>query len=191
LSLLAFAPLGTAPADYVVAQYRDCARKLALSATPDRHFEDLRGLLWRLGWEIPWAWLRALSAVAAVTAAALCLRLRRGLDKRDASLLVYAVAGVYLMLFNARNQANSYVIIAPAAAVPAAVFALRRRWRAAALMAVAVACWCGSAIPLTAYWLKPLTCLVYAIALLKRDLRQPQQAGAGAGSTHHQNQGPF
>ncbi len=168
LSLLALAPLATAPAAYVLSQYHDCARKLALSAEPNRHFEDLRGLVWRLGWLIPYRWLQALAAVAALAAAALCSQLRqRRWSRRDATLLVYAVAAVYLMLFNPRTQANSYAIVAPAAALPAALFALHRRWRVAAPMSLAVVCWYGSALPPTACWLKPLACIAFAIVLVR------------------------
>jgi hypothetical protein len=167
LGLLALLPLATAPVAFVVAQYHDCARKLAMSAQPDRFFEDLRGLLSELGWVIPHALLRALSGVAALGAALLCYRLRRSQDQRRAGLPLFAVAAAYLMLFNSRNQANSYVIIAPAAALPAVLFAWAGRWRAALAMTVMVACWCGSAIPLTAHWLKPLTCLVFCALLVR------------------------
>lgn len=167
VGLLALLPLATAPVVYVVAQYHDCARKLAMSARPDRFFEDLRGLLWRLGWVVQYTLLRALSVVAAVGAVLLCRRLRRSDDQRRSGLLVFAVAAAYLMLFNSRNQPNSYVIIAPAAALPAALSALTRRWRTGLAMTVMVACWCGSAIRPTAYWLKPLTCIVFCVLLVR------------------------
>jgi len=167
VGLLALLPLVTAPVAYALAQYHDCARKMAMSARPDRFFEDLRGLLWRLGWVIPYALLRVVSVVAALGAALLCRRLRRSQDPRRAGLLLFAVAAAYLMLFNSRNQPNSYIIIAPAAALPAALIAFARRWRAALAMTVMVACWCGSATRLTAYWLKPLTCLVFCVLLVR------------------------
>ena len=167
VGLVALLPFATAPAAYVAAQYRDCARKLMISAQPNRYFEDLRGLLWRLGWSIPFPMLRRLSLVAALGAAGLCHRVRRVGDERAASLLMFAIAAAYLMLFNSRNQPNSYVIIAPAAALPAALFASSGRWRPATLMASMVACWYGSAIPPTAYWLKPLTCIVFCVLLIR------------------------
>jgi hypothetical protein len=167
IGVLALMPLATAPTAYVIAQYHDCARKLSMSAQPDRFFEDLRGLLSELGWVIPYALLRALGVVAALGAALLCHRLRRSQDQRRVGLPLFAVAAAYLMLFNSRNQPNSYVIIAPAAALPAAVFAFARRWRAALAMTVIVACWCGSAIRPSAHWLKPLTCVVFCVLLVR------------------------
>src|SRR5262249_47721581 len=114
-ALLAAAPFATAPLAYVLSQYHDCAIKLMLSAHPDRHFEDLRGLLWKLGWEIPYVFLRALSVFALLSALAAVKRAQRHLDARDGAVVLYAIAAGYLMLFNSRTQPNSYVIIAPAA----------------------------------------------------------------------------
>lgn len=168
IALLVVVPFATAPFGYVVMQYRDCVRKLALSARPDRHFDDLRGLLWRLGWTAPFPLLRAGAAAAFVAAAAWSRHARRHLHAHDAALAVFAVAGCYLMLFNSRTQANSYVIVTPAAALAAAHFWQLRRWRIAAILTVIVASWCGSTTSLTESWLKPLTCAVFATMLLLR-----------------------
>lgn len=167
VGMLAVFPFGLAPAGYVASQYRDCAHKLMMSAQPDRFFEDLRGLAWRLGWLIPYPLLRAIAGVAAIAVAVACRHVRRVCGARDGSLLVFALAAAYLMLFNSRNQPNSYVIIAPAAALPAALFALRRQWPAAATLSLMVVCWCGSAIRPTEYWLKPLTCIVFSGVLAR------------------------
>jgi hypothetical protein len=176
-ALLAATPFATAPLAYVLSQYHDCAIKLTLSAHPDRHFEDLRGLLWKLGWEIPYLVLRALSLFALLGALAAAKRVQRQLDARDGAVVVYAIAAGYLMLFNSRTQPNSYVIIAPAAAFAGAHFVATNRWRGAAIMAAIVACWCGSAIWLTENWLKPLTCIVFC-ALLSHRLKQTLETAA-------------
>ena len=169
-------PFGLARAAFVASQYRDCAHKLMMSARPDRFFEDLRGLIWKLGWVVPYPLLRMIAAVAALATAAVCRHVRRVYDARDGSLLVFALAAAYLMLFNSRTQPNSYVIIAPAAALPAALFALRRQWPAAATMSLIVVCWCGSAIRPTACWLKPLTCIVFCL-LVAREISRDRRGG--------------
>jgi hypothetical protein len=174
VGLLLIVPLASAPATYVVSQYRDCASKLAMSAQPTRLFEDLRGLTrLTLGWLMPHSLLRVLRLLAALGAVGLCRRIRRCWPEPAASFLLFAVAGVYLMLFNARTQPNSYVIVAPAATLAATTLLLQRRSRAALPLLAIVACWCGSATPWTACWLKPLACVVFGALLVRQILRGP------------------
>ena len=167
LGLLLALPLAIAPAHYVAMQYHDCWIKMARSATPDRMFEDLRGLVWKMGWLIPFPLLRAIAALAALGAGWLCVRVRRQWQEPAVSLLTFAIAGAYLMLFNSRTQPNSYVILAPAGALAAALLLLHRRTRAGLAMLAIVACWCGSAIPWTANWLKPLACVVFCGLMIR------------------------
>lgn len=172
---VALAPFAWAPRAYVLDQYRAWLTKLALSAAPDRFFEDLRGLLHSVGIAAPHGVLRAVALAAAVGAVALCLQVRRRWPGRPASLLVFAVAGVYLMLFNPRTQPNSYVIIVPAAALAAALLVRLQRWRGAAGLIVIVICWSGTT-SLTAFWLKPLACAIFAsllVAVILRDTIVP------------------
>jgi hypothetical protein len=175
IALFAIVPFATAPGDYVVAQYRECVTKLAMSSQPDRYreyFEDLRGLAWKLGWSMPSALALALQLLGAVGAIGLCLQIRRRWREPLAALLLYAVAAVYLMLFNPRTQPNSFVILAPAAALPAALLVAQRRGRAALALVALVVCWSGAA-RFAESWLKPVSCLVFA-ALLVREIRAPR-----------------
>jgi hypothetical protein len=185
LVLLLALPLVIAPAHYVATQYHDCWIKMAMSATPDRMFEDLRGLVWKMGWLIPFPLLRAIAALAALGAGWLCVRVRREWKEPTVSLLTFAVAGAYLMLFNSRTQPNSYVILAPAGAVAAAMLLLHRRTRAALAMLAIVACWCGSAIPSTANWLKPLACLIFCGMMIRHALRPPTGLGLSEITSGH------
>jgi hypothetical protein len=170
--LFLLSPFATAPAGYVVEQYRACLDKLALSSQPDRHFEEIRGLLWKLGSSIPNALLLALQLVAALGGAALSLVIRRRWREPFAAVMLYAVAAAYLMLFNPRTQPNSFVIIAPAAAVPAALFLVRRRILAALPLILMLICWSGAA-RFAEFWLKPLASLAFAI-LLVREIFTPR-----------------
>jgi alpha-1,2-mannosyltransferase len=164
--LFAAAPFATAPAAYVIAQSRACLVKLAVSARPERHFEELRGLLWKLGWSAPNAAMLALQILGALGAVALVVRVRRHFKAPFAALLLYAVAAAYLMIFNPRTQPNSFVIAAPAVALPAALLLGERRLGAAfGLIAILVA-WSGAA-HFAENWLKPLASIAFAILLVR------------------------
>lgn len=172
-------PLALAPLGYVVTQYRDCAAKLARSSQPNRYFEDLRGLLWTVGVPLSHSTLGMIRLLAAAGTAALCLRMRRRWTDPAASAFLFCLAGVYLMLFNPRTQPNSYVIVAPAAAVSAALLLLRGSRNAAVLMTAAAACWCGSAIPPTALWLKPLTAALFGAVSIRELIIGPTRGAVG------------
>ena len=171
--LVLVVPLATAPTAYVISQYHACASKLAVSAQPHRLFEDLRGLSSTLGWLIPDSLLRVLRVLAAFGAVGLCLRLRRRWKEPAAAIFLLAIAAAYLMLFNTRTQANSYVIVAPAATLAATNLLLKGRTRAAVVMLAIIACWCGSATVWTALWLKPLACVVFCVLLIRQIRRRP------------------
>ncbi len=78
-------------------------------------------------------------------------------------LFVMGFAAVYLMLFNPRTEANSYVILAPVVALPAAIFAftIPRPRIATVLYIIAFMLICDAwAYQQTKNWLKPLACVV-------------------------------
>ena len=93
-----------------------------------------------------------------------------------AALLLLGFAGAYLMLFNPRTQANSYVIVVPTAALAAAWFLLRRRIKAAGIMLFIVLCFAGNALaPVwSELWLKPLGCVAFCGLLLREVFRTPR-----------------
>ncbi|MDB4968850.1 MAG: hypothetical protein JWN44_4539 [Myxococcales bacterium] len=171
LLLLALVPFALAPANYVLAEYRAWLAKLVASSAPDRFFEDLRGLLHSIGVAVPHRVLGVVRLLGALGAALLCLDIRRRWREPEAGLLLFAVAGTYLMLFNPRTQPNSYVILVPAVALAAALYLLQERYRAAAALMLIAASWSGTTT-LTALWLKPLTCLIFCGLLVREILRE-------------------
>lgn len=172
LLLFLLAPFVTAPPAYVIEQYRTCGMKLLMSSQPDRYFEELRGLLWKLGWSISSRVLLALQLIAALGAAGLSLQIRRRWREPFAALMMYALAAAYLMLFNPRTQPNSFVIIAPAAALPAALLLVRGRARAALPLLAMLLFWSGAA-RIAEFWLKPLASIAFAV-LLVREIFAPR-----------------
>lgn len=114
-------PFLTAPADFVVEQYRLFAHYLTDRAadrigTPDNRFADLRGGLLAMGVETPaepWKFVRA--GLALGTLAWWWLAVRR-LPLREAALWLVALSAAYLMLCNPANERNSYILLVPAIA---------------------------------------------------------------------------
>ena len=181
LALAAFfaAPWLFADHAYVVAQYRDCVRKLMISDRPDRLFEDARGLLATLGWPIPYATFLLVRAGAAVGALAIGARIRRHATEPLASVRIVALAAGYLMLFNPRTQSNSYVIAAAFAALLAAAYLVARRTADAYAMAlIVVVGWSVNSHWLrpAEHWLKPLACLAFCAHLVREALAAPPAA---------------
>ena len=177
-------PVAIAPLSYVEAQYRGCLAKLAISAQPNRYFEDVRSLAWALGWRISNPVFFALRVCAGGGAAFLAFGIRKRRQEPMASVLLLVIVGVYLMLFNPRTQPNSYAILTPAIAVPAAILFMQRDRRAWGLLAILL-CWCGSP-KLTAHWLRPLTCIFILVLAIRQifDVPAPSAAGRKAEGAH-------
>jgi hypothetical protein len=120
---LALFPFFFGSPDYVLAQYREAWRNLrACAAVTEDRFADLNGILRTLGAPLspgPSTLVRLLSG--GVTAIA-WLWGARHLKPALRCLWLYALATAYLMLFNPMNEANSYVILAPALGVWGAWF---------------------------------------------------------------------
>ena len=112
---LAIFPFFFGSPDYVLAQYREAWRNLqACAAVTEHRFADLNGILRTLGAPLspgPSTIVRLLSG--GVTAIAWLWGARR-LSPALRCLWLYALSTAYLMLFNPMNEANSYVILAPA-----------------------------------------------------------------------------
>jgi hypothetical protein len=152
---------------YVMIQYRDFLHKMQLSGAPNRLFEDVRGLAWTLGWHMPHSILMVLRVFAALGTLWACVLARRRFLEPHASELVAAFAVAYLMLFNPRTQANSYVMAAPFAALFAA------RYRSIAMLAIVIS-WSTHprVLRFTEYWLKPLACVCFCVLLIKEVLQE-------------------
>lgn len=102
---------------YVLKQHRICLQVLlASSQYPAHEFCDIAGLFRTFGFHQPpsfWFPLRALAAIATLALAFFASR-RHASPIRE--FLVLALATTYLMLFNPRTEANSYVLLSPSAA---------------------------------------------------------------------------
>ncbi len=170
LILVLIAPFFIRDHSYVITQYRDCLTKMSMAGSPDRYFEDLRGLAHGLGWRLPHSPYLLLRALAALGTLALCLVARRRFAEPESSLLIAALASGYLMLFNPRTQSNSYVVVAPLAALYAAGWLFQGRRREAFAMLVVVLCWSGNTHQLTfaEYWLKPLATIGFCALLIRQ-----------------------
>jgi hypothetical protein len=115
-------PFAFASPDYVVSQFRDAGRNLqACLVMAEHRFADINGIFRTFGQEIPSAVglpLRVLAGVGALGAWRLGARLAEPLR----GVFLLSLATSYLMLFNPMNEENSYVILAPAAAIMAVYF---------------------------------------------------------------------
>ena len=123
VGLVAFAALPYLHLDpsYVTEQYRLAFEKLGRSSQPGaKPYDDMIGILRRLGIELPQLARTAMAgAMALVTLGLAALAMRRG-SRREGFWALTALAAAYLMLFNPRTETNSYVILAPWLAMQAA-----------------------------------------------------------------------
>lgn len=162
---LALAPFLVGDMSYVLQQYVTCSTKLGMTSTPDRLFEDLRGLLASLGWLMPHPVYLVLRAVTAGAVLGICWLARRRVREPELAVLIAALAVGYLMLLNPRTLASSYTMTSSIAGLFTAVTLLDGAWaEALALASVAVA-WAvnrhWSGFGFIQYWLKPAACLVF------------------------------
>jgi hypothetical protein len=163
--LLLAMPWLFAPAGFARDQYQLFWQKFLLSGQPQEpSFSDLSGLLDALRISLAPAWLFACRALAALLTLLLAeIALRR--DRAHAALTLVGLAAAYLMLFNPRTEANSYVLLAPSTALFALwELSIGRRGSAAALMAVTLGFGSSSYGPIhgwTNLWFQPLLALIY------------------------------
>jgi hypothetical protein len=122
LGLALFPFLFGSPA-YVWSQHREAWSNLQQCAVvTENRFADINGLLRTFGTEFNPGASKLVRVLAGGLTAVLWWWGARGLPRRVAGLWFYALATAYLMLFNPMNEANSYVILAPALGVWAAFF---------------------------------------------------------------------
>jgi len=108
---------------YVWAQHREAWHNLqACALVTENRFADINGLLRTAGTQFNTETSKLVRVLAGgLTAVLWCWGAPR-LRRAWAGLWFYALATAYLMLFNPMNEANSYVILAPALGVWAALF---------------------------------------------------------------------
>jgi hypothetical protein len=112
---LALFPFFFGRPDYVLEQYREAWQNLHACATVTEHrFADFNGILWALGTPLFGAPATIVRLLAGGVTAIIWLWSARRLAPALRGLSLYALTAAYLMLFNPMNEANSYVILAPA-----------------------------------------------------------------------------
>jgi alpha-1,2-mannosyltransferase len=162
--LLAVAfPFALQRPEYVMEQYRGYIHWTMIATGPPNLFCNIRGLFGCLGWVMSQPMFKIIGAVAAAGMLGLSLIAGRTWKEPWRALFVMGYAAVYLMLFNPRTEANSYVILAPVVALPAAVFVISipRPRIATILYIIAFMLICDAwAYQQTKNWLKPLACVV-------------------------------
>jgi Glycosyltransferase family 87 len=163
--------------DYVWAQYAASLEMLntANSVGNERYYAQVFGLFRVAGIEIPSLWQNGARVVAAVATLGVCYLAKRRHSVVHAHLLLYALAAIYLMLFNPRTENNTYSHLAPALAVfgSHALLAGKLRVWGAYYFCCALAI-LGSweigrlLVPAPqAVWLAPLGCLAFALPIVR------------------------
>jgi len=171
LIIIAAAPFLFQSPHYVAEQYHDYARWMTLASQPQDLYCNIRGLLGKMGWTMSQPVLRATGVLAALLALGLCLVAKRRTEESAAPMFLLGFAACYLMLCNPKTEANSYVILAPVIALPAAILlAIEDRPRAAIglfFLSFLLVCDFWAYRP-TENWLKPLTALIVMVLLLRQ-----------------------
>jgi hypothetical protein len=138
-------------------------------------------MLESFGYDASQATFMRVRGVAALGILGLGVWTRRRTREPRASLLIAALAGSYLMLFNPRTLSSSYALTVGPAALLAAVFVLERRTRGAAVMLAIVLCWTVSyqLLPFVQHWLRPLACMAFLAVLIQQvAASDPRRAAA-------------
>jgi len=115
LAALVALPFLSASTPYALAQYQALGSNLKdCSAITEHRFADLNGILRTFGTELPAKVATVVRAMAGLAAAVLWWFGSRRLKEPLQAMWLLALTTGYLMLFNPMNEANSYVILAPA-----------------------------------------------------------------------------
>jgi len=118
LAALVALPFVCARPEYALAQYQALGKNLEECSTLTQHrFADLNGILRTFGTELPPRLATVLRAMAGLVTLCLWWLGAKRLTQPLQAMWLYALATAYQMLFNPMNEANSYVILAPALAL--------------------------------------------------------------------------
>lgn len=174
LLLVFLFPFALQQPHYVLEQYQAARHGLgaAVGLAETTYWASLFGVAHVLGFELSTGATLALSSVAALLVLALAWMAKKHLPREQACLILYALAGTYLMLFCPRTENNTYALLGPALALAwAQSWHGRRYWLASthALLAIGI----GSSYelgrwftpPEQAVWLAPSCCLPFLLLL--------------------------
>jgi hypothetical protein len=180
IAVAAVIPFLTHDPAYVVDQYIGGFAKMLRSAQPDRNeFTDLNGVYWTLTGRSLDRWLLlAIQLGAALGTLLLGWTAVRRRAPAEAAMAVWTLACCYLMLFNPRNEANAFVIIAPAVAAFAALRLGDRPERCigSAIVTATVVAFGFTGLTrgiheLTSPWFKPLLGAAFTVLIVRALLR--------------------
>lgn len=174
LAAVLAAPWLVADYDYVFAQHLGFIDKMRASLAPAPRYEDLRGLLATLGVPLSHLSSWALRLAAALGVLLVSWRTRSRLPAPQAALTVCGLASGYLVLFNPRSQATSYVIPGAVAALLTAQDLVSGRGRRALPLLACLGGWFVNrhwpGLAFTELWLKPLLAILFMGLLARRSL---------------------
>jgi hypothetical protein len=115
LASLALFPFLFAPPSYVTGQFHAFFANIGqCAAVHQDRFADIGGIVRTFGWELPRRISVLVRCAAGFIFLGLWLKGSRRLREPYRAMWLLALAASYLMLFNPMNEANSYVILAPA-----------------------------------------------------------------------------
>jgi alpha-1,2-mannosyltransferase len=163
---------------YVWSQFVLGTEVMISASQPDQHnFCDLSGMFLTFGWELPpqfWTGVRLF--MAPVTLLLSWIALRR-YPEPWGELFVLALASTYLMLFNPRTEANTYILLSPVVALlMVRAFSLQGKIVTALLLCIyLLALGVDSYGPLhrpTNLWLKALATCGFAVYLARAILSE-------------------
>jgi hypothetical protein len=179
LLILAAVPFLNLNPGFVAHEYVRCVETLRWATQADEpRYSEVTALISHIGLYPPAGLMMAARALFALAYLGLGFAAVRRLDQVGAAWTVGALSADYLMLFNPRTEACSYVFLGPFVASLAMFYARQpgRKWLSVVLGAAAVLLACD-AVPkintvldfnvLTDRWLKPLIALFFLPAVIQ------------------------
>ena len=155
---------------YVINQWQMCFKQITVaSIPPGNNFDDIAAMFRTFGLDLPdkqWFPIRALFAFVTL---GLSWQLKKVYPTFVSPFLVTALSAAYLMVFNPRTEAVSYIILAPYVALFAA-FLIREKAITPLVWLLVFICigfgsdCYGDIYRITRIWFKPLlACIFFAI----------------------------
>lgn len=169
-----FLPFAHPEPGYAAEQIHAFVEKSKQSSDPGEHvYANVEGIFHKAGVPVPHAVRRPLQILAALLTLGTALWAQHRVRARSFPFVVFVLAALYLMLFNPRNESNSFVILGPAVAVLGALAwtsgARRDAWL---LTAIAVAWGCDNygrwLHGPTDRWFKPAVAIVFLVYFVRR-----------------------
>ena len=173
LGVLVFAALSFVHYDpsYVLNQWNMCIKQVTIaSIPPGNNYDDIAAMFRTFGFDLPDKQWFPVRAVFAFVTLGLAWRLKKIYPAALAPFLVTALSAAYLMVFNPRTEAVSYIILSPYVALFATILFREKAVTPVAWILVFLCIGLGSdcygdIYKLTRIWFKPLLALVFFVIL--------------------------